>query len=49
MSEISQKYKKLTQIEHVIKKPGMYIGEVKPRQEFQWIYNKDEKKWNTKK
>ena len=48
MSEISQKYKKLTQIEHVIKKPGMYIGEVKPRQEFQWIYNKDEKKMEYK-
>lgn len=44
MSEISQKYKKLTQIEHVIKKPGMYIGEVKPRQDFQWIYNSSSNK-----
>lgn len=44
MSEISEKYKKLTQIEHVIKKPGMYIGEVKPRQDYQWTFNSENNK-----
>ena len=48
MSEISSKYKKMTHIEHVIKKPGMYIGETKPKQDFQWIYNKENGKMEYK-
>ena len=40
MSDISDKYKKLSQKEHVLQKPGMYIGETSPKTTFEWIYNK---------
>ena len=37
---IEEKYKKLTQIEHVLKRPGMYVGPIEPREELIWIFNK---------
>ncbi|VVU94450.1 DNA gyrase/topoisomerase IV, subunit A [seawater metagenome] len=43
-SDIKNKYKKMSQIEHVLKKPGMYIGEVTPKTELEWIFDKTENK-----
>ncbi len=50
---VESKYKKFTQIEHVIARPGMYIGEIATITSEQWILdNKSEKiinkfvKWN---
>ena len=34
---IEKKYQKLSQIEHILKRPGMYIGAVQPRDELSWI------------
>lgn len=36
---IEQKYQKLDQIEHVLKRPGMYIGEVKRTTEELWVWD----------
>jgi len=43
---IEEKYKKLTQIEHILLKPGMYIGDIDIRNDTQFIYsnNKIEQK-----
>ena len=38
---IEETYVKLSPIEHVLKKPGMYIGDLDYRNEKQFIYNKD--------
>ena len=35
------KYIKLSPIEHVIKKPGMYVGDLEFRTEMQYVYNKN--------
>jgi DNA topoisomerase-2 len=40
MSSIETKYQKLSQIEHILKRPGMYIGPVDPSNQLSWIYNK---------
>jgi len=49
--EISSKYQLLDEIEHVLKRPGMYIGSTKPHTEEQWIlvdglYEKEELTYN---
>ena len=36
---IEETYKKLTQREHVLERPGMYIGSVKKQMEELWIAN----------
>lgn len=36
---IEEKYQKLTQIEHVKKRPGMYIGDTKNTHEEQWCWD----------
>ena len=41
MSSVDSKYKKFTQIEHVLKKPGMYVGSVEAEQSNQWLYNNE--------
>jgi len=43
---IEEKYKKLSQIEHILLKPGMYIGDIDIRNDTQFIYsnNKIEQK-----
>ena len=41
MSSVDLKYKKFTQIEHVLKKPGMYVGSVEAEQSNQWLYNNE--------
>ena len=35
--EIGKKYQLLDEIEHVIKRPGMYIGSTKPHTSNEWI------------
>lgn len=37
--EISKKYQLLDEIEHVLKRPGMYIGSTKPHTGQEWILN----------
>jgi DNA topoisomerase-2 len=38
-SEISKKYELLDEIQHVLKRPGMYIGSTKPHQSIEWLQN----------
>jgi DNA topoisomerase-2 len=40
-SEISKKYELLDEIQHVLKRPGMYIGSTKPHQSPEWLQNED--------
>ncbi len=44
MSSIEKKYQKLSQIEHILKRPGMYIGPVDPSNQLTWVYNKSRSK-----
>ncbi|KAB2643432.1 MAG: hypothetical protein DVB29_05740 [Verrucomicrobia bacterium] len=49
--EISKKYQLLDEIEHVLKRPGMYIGSTKPHTAKEWIlgdsnYEKEELTYN---
>ena len=49
--EISKKYQLLDEIEHVLKRPGMYIGSTKPHTSQEWIlkdgmYEKEELTYN---
>jgi DNA topoisomerase-2 len=39
--EISKKYEMLDEIQHVLKRPGMYIGSTKPHQSSEWLQNKE--------
>ena len=39
---IEETYKKYTQIEHVLARPGMYIGEIATITSEQWILNNKE-------
>jgi len=39
--KIEDKYKKLTDIEHVILRPGMYIGSIKPHTANKWVLEED--------
>jgi DNA gyrase/topoisomerase IV subunit B len=38
-AEISKKYEMLDEIQHVLKRPGMYIGSTKPHQTSEWLQN----------
>ena len=38
---IEEKYKKLTDIEHVLLRPGMYVGSTKPREEDVFVLGED--------
>ena len=40
---IEEKYQKLTQREHVLKRPGVYIGDVKKNTEELWVMNENNK------
>lgn len=49
--DISEKYQLLDEIEHVLKRPGMYIGSTKPHTASEWIltdgiYEKEELTYN---
>lgn len=37
--EINKKYQLLSEVEHVLKRPGMYIGSTKPHQSEEWLQN----------
>jgi DNA topoisomerase-2 len=39
--EISKKYELLDEIQHVLKRPGMYIGSTKPHTAQEWLPNSD--------
>ncbi|MEM4260953.1 MAG: ATP-binding protein [Candidatus Woesearchaeota archaeon] len=41
---IEQKFKKLTDLEHVLLRPGMYIGSTQPHTSNTWIFNEETKK-----
>lgn len=41
--EISRKYELLDEIQHVLKRPGMYVGSTKPHQSAEWLQNADGK------
>jgi DNA topoisomerase-2 len=45
---IEEKFKKLTDIEHVLLRPGMYIGSTQPHTAETWIYNEKTKKMEKK-
>ena len=38
-AEISKKYELLDEIQHVLKRPGMYIGSTKPHKSPEWLQN----------
>lgn len=46
--KIEDKYQKLDPIEHVLKRPGMYIGSIKSNSYKLWIWNSDAKKEDQK-
>jgi len=39
-----KKYQKLTQIEHILKRPDTYVGSIDLCEEKKWIWNNDKKK-----
>jgi len=43
MQSIEQKYRKLSDIDHCLARPGMYIGSTKMREDDVWIANEDGK------
>ena len=40
MEDLTKKYKKLSPIEHVLLKPGMYVGDIDIRTDTQFILSK---------
>ena len=42
-AEISKKYEMLDEIQHVLKRPGMYIGSTKPHISSEWLQNEEGK------
>ncbi len=41
---VEDKYKKLTQREHILHRPGMYIGSVQQQNEEMWVFSEEKKK-----
>lgn len=41
--EINKKYQLLSEVEHVLKRPGMYIGSTKPHTSDEWLQNEEGK------
>ena len=41
---IEETYKKLSQREHVLERPGMYIGDIKKNTEELWVFDKEQNK-----
>ncbi|KAG6071775.1 hypothetical protein E4U33_003509 [Claviceps sp. LM78 group G4] len=37
----TEQYQKLTQLEHILKRPDTYIGSVERTEQLMWVYNKD--------
>ena len=46
MKKTEDKYQKLTDIEHVLLRPGMYIGSIKPSTVSKWCYVEDKMSFN---
>lgn len=44
MTSIETKYQKLSQLEHILKRPGMYIGPVDATSQLSWVYNESKSK-----
>jgi DNA topoisomerase-2 len=44
VKDISQKYKKLDEVQHVLLRPGRYIGSIKPLDTFDFVYDAELKK-----
>lgn len=42
--KIEKKYQKLTQLEHVLKKPNMYIGSIDSTTDTMWVYDDEQDK-----
>ena len=42
-AEISEKYQLLSEVEHVLKRPGMYVGSTKPHTSEEWLQNEEGK------
>ena len=40
VSQIENTYQRKTAVEHVLLRPGMYIGAVEPQEGLMWVYNK---------
>ncbi|KAL2754451.1 hypothetical protein ACRALDRAFT_2138956 [Sodiomyces alcalophilus JCM 7366] len=40
---IEETYQKLTQLEHILKRPDTYIGSVEPTDQQMWVFNKETK------
>ncbi|KAM0285951.1 hypothetical protein ACHAQH_001138 [Verticillium albo-atrum] len=38
---VEETYQKLTQLEHIVKRPDTYIGSVEPTEQQMWVYNKE--------
>jgi DNA gyrase/topoisomerase IV subunit B len=38
---VDKKFKKLDDIDHVILRPGMYIGSIKPHKSNKWLLNEN--------
>jgi len=49
VKDTSDKYKILTDIEHVLLRPGMYIGSIKPHETEGFIFNQDTQKFELQK
>lgn len=43
MKTVEQKYRKLSDIEHVLLRPGMYCGSIKPREDEVYLLNEESK------
>ncbi len=41
---IEETYQKLSQKEHILKRPGMYIGDIKKQPHYTWFFDKEMKK-----
>ncbi|KAB8264230.1 DNA topoisomerase [Aspergillus pseudonomiae] len=40
-SNVSEKYQKLTQLEHIIKRPDTYIGSIERTSQLMWVYSSE--------
>ena len=49
MSKANREFKVLTDVEHVLTRPGMYLGAVTPTEKEQWIYSEESGKFEYKK
>lgn len=41
---IEERYRKLSSVEHVLVRPGMYVGNINPHSPVEWVYNPTSKK-----